>query len=166
MGIVIAAAVVGVAVWLNVSRSAGRPSGPPDGQWFYDVSTGQLTVASRDAIPPIQTPTGGEAVRARVYGCGSCSQADRKVAVLEKYPPKVVEELESPLPVDPESEQAAAHYARRDQLRIEALLIASPPAEPGGDIAWTPQEGPGAAAVMEAAEAVCGGAEVQICLPE
>lgn len=166
VGVVIAVAVIGLAAWLAVGRDDGRRATPPSGQWFYELSSGRLIVADIAAIPPIQGAEGGESVRARVYGCGSCKESDRKVAILEKYPPKVAEQLTAPLPVDPDSEEAAAFIGQQDQLRVEMLLIAEPPQAPGGEITWVSQDSPQAMAVTEAANALCGESDTQLCLPQ
>lgn len=69
--------------------------------YFYDVSNGQLFVASSDQIPPIDTAGGANmGVRAHVFACGECpsdlaglnaeqvKQKGAYIAYLEMYTPQ------------------------------------------------------------------------------
>jgi len=123
-------------------------------------------VADLEAIPPIEAPGGGQAVRARVYGCGGCDEGDLKPAVLEKYPPQVVKTLQSPLPVELDNVAAAGYLAQRDMLKVDALLIATPPAQTGGEIVWAPQSSAEAVSIMQVADTICGDKTPQICPPQ
>jgi len=122
-------------------------------------------VLDRDSIPPVAIEGKGEAVRARVLGCGSCAEADRRIGLLEKYPAEVVKALRAPLPVDPASMEAQAYLAQRENLKVGALLVAAPPGEIGGRITWVSQDSPAAAEAQKASEEACGDRAVQICEP-
>lgn len=70
-------------------RMYGTPSGVSTKVWFYDLNTGRLFVGSINAIPPIPAPSGPRpdgspaGVRAHVYTCTTCTEAERKMVYLE-----------------------------------------------------------------------------------
>jgi len=74
-------------------------------EWYYDLNTGQLFAAPLGEIPPIAAPSGPlpdgspAGVRAHVYGCGDCSEANRTIAYLETYTPEDRQRLQALLKI-------------------------------------------------------------------
>lgn len=91
-------------VFLRLGGSGGGGAAVTE-LYFYDLSTGELFVADRDAVPPHDAPSGarvgypwGEGpagVRAQVFACGDCSDESAQfVAYVEAYPPRAQQALQ------------------------------------------------------------------------
>ena len=74
-GIVIALLAVALVIIYQVMKSS------PPKAWYFDTGNGQLFAAAHE---PSAAPSGKEAVRAYVFGCGGCDQAQRKVGYIER----------------------------------------------------------------------------------
>lgn len=82
---------IGLIVWQLLPASPPRAR-PPITQYYYSDDDGQTWFADDMAkIPPFMGPKGKEAVRARVWQCGSGKPF---VAYLEKFDPQVKSSLE------------------------------------------------------------------------
>jgi hypothetical protein len=137
----IAAAAAGVAsalalVVLFMSLSDGRPRARVVTQaWYLDLNTRKLFAGPIREVPPIPAPSGpyqgghGGAL-AHVFGCGDCSESDRRIAFLEVYTPKAAAVLKADLdrrskaqPTGPvagftESEEiSAGHFIAGEDLK-------------------------------------------------
>lgn len=77
------------ALLIGRAITGGRVQGKaPEAEWFYDLKTGELFTASAKNIPPIAAPSDPGAaagVRAYVFSCGACDEAERQVLYLETY---------------------------------------------------------------------------------
>jgi len=104
-----------VAIWVAIRQVS--PGGPQTvGEvWYSDTQTGKLFKADREKIPPITSPDGNTAVRAHLFGCGDCSEANRFVGYYERYSDKAKQVLE-------QAEQALA--AGDDEAAMEAEMRA------------------------------------------
>lgn len=52
--------------------------------YYYDMASGMVFVAEKQLLP-LDMPGGGEAVHAHVFTCGSCSEGEWFVGILETY---------------------------------------------------------------------------------
>lgn len=84
-----------VIVWTTLGGA--DESGPPPSEdttvYYYDLNSNELFPGPKDAIPPIDAPSGtpykgGPAgVRAYVFTCGACNPDDWNIVYLEKFTP-------------------------------------------------------------------------------
>jgi len=110
--------------------------GPSSGQritelWYYDLNTGALFEAEAQATPPIAAPSddpgiapaNGSGVRAHVFSCGSCDDADERfIAYLERYTPEAREQIVR-MKANPDSPEMMEMYPPD---AMESQLIAEP----------------------------------------
>lgn len=82
-----------IAIIMQIAPT-GSSVKTPNSAYFYDVVTGKVFQAPFDAVPPITSPDGNEAVRAHFYSCGDCNESDRFVGYYEKYTPQAKEVVE------------------------------------------------------------------------
>lgn len=86
--VTIAAVLILVIALLNLywcGDEGGSPGEAVD-TYFWSVDKQELFLAKNDQIPPITAPEGGVGVRAYVYSCGDCSDAQsRFVGYVERY---------------------------------------------------------------------------------
>ncbi len=88
-----AASVLALVV-LIMALSGGKPRSRVVTQaWYLDLNSRKLFPGPIREVPPIPAPSGayqggnGGAL-AHVFGCGDCSESDRRIAFLEVYTPK------------------------------------------------------------------------------
>ena len=87
--------LIAALAWIIVGATGGPDVDLPQQAWYYDVETGTLYPGELGLYPPIVAPSGGDGVLAKVYSCSDCgSESERRIAWLEKHPPKVKERLE------------------------------------------------------------------------
>lgn len=80
-GIVIACLAIALMVW--ELKPASAPAAP-DSCYFYDTSSGSLTVEPSTAVPPLKgVGNKGTLVQAFLFTCSTC--ADKKIGYLLKY---------------------------------------------------------------------------------
>ena len=80
-----------VIALVNISGGGEYKSRDVDRIWMKDLTSGQLfDVGVMEGVhPPIQAPSGGEAVRAHVFACGDCGEDNQRfIAYLEQYLPE------------------------------------------------------------------------------
>ena len=97
IGVIVVCFTVALVV-VGMQMVGEDPGGTPDinWYWYYDLQTKELfrgEVGNRKA-PPIPAPSGGDGVRAHVYGCGNCD-GDTWIGHLEKYGPEAKAHWES-----------------------------------------------------------------------
>ncbi len=81
--------------------------------YYYDLGNGQLFAAKATELPPIDAASGpGNGVRAYVYGCGDCSEANRFIAYLEKFTPEAKAMQEKMMNPDPNADPNMAPELR------------------------------------------------------
>lgn len=79
-----AAVVILIASWVWMLTPQNSSDVPQ--RYFYDLTIGDTFVDDATRMPPITSPSGGEAVVALVYACGNCdNEADRFIAFYEKF---------------------------------------------------------------------------------
>lgn len=83
IAIAVVAVMIAAAVPLILPASGNVQQ--PDGQWFYDVGTGELFDVQAGVLSPTAAPSGATledgrpgGVKAHVYACGSCDDADSR----------------------------------------------------------------------------------------
>ena len=83
---VIAVVVLLAAVWFIARQMGlGGSGGKAPVAFWYDLKTGKL-FGGPNTTDPVQAPSGGEAVRAHVFACNDCADAnDRFIGYLEKF---------------------------------------------------------------------------------
>lgn len=163
VGVVIVVVILVIVVMMI--RSNG-PVGENPLAYYYDLQSGELFVANKDDVPPIEAPSGaGNGVLAAVFACGSCeNEADRFVGWVSKYDPQVHEQVRllnaSPMAVD-----AAGNPI--DAMAVNAYAyIAVLPETVGDDVEWISLNAPQVQFIREAPFTKCPeGAAVQTCYP-
>lgn len=111
-------------LWLRQTVSAPAESAAREA-YFYDLTSGTVFTALAAQMPPIDAPGGaGQGVRAYAYGCGGCSDAQRKVVYLETFTKDAIQFLN-----DPVAGMAPDTVER-------GTLAAIPPETPGGEVEW------------------------------
>jgi hypothetical protein len=89
------AVVIIVFAWMRTYRTIVPAKA---GDYYYDLSTGDLFVAAGGPTGVVDSPAGNEAVKAAVYACGDCNdETNRFVAYLEKATPEAIEQLSRPM---------------------------------------------------------------------
>lgn len=131
--------VFGVAVFLGIRAMTPAPTTTPNA-YYYDVASGQLTVARKGGIPPFNLPPEG-LVQAMVFSCGDCAnESERFIGWVESYNDEALAKLRaaSGKQLDPAAE---------GELRFETQLMrnVAPPPQEGGKLEWVPMEDPRAA---------------------
>jgi hypothetical protein len=134
----------------------------PTEMYYYDLNTGQLFSGPINAIPPIETPSGktpaGEnaGVKAYVFSCGDCADASQRyIGWMEKADAMAKKMIENP--------DAGPNLNNIDQL-IGTLEKGTVQISEDGKtwVSFTSQEG---VALMQKAQARCGGAAPVTCFP-
>lgn len=126
--------VLAIALGLVLARGGGaRTHGPRDAVYYVDLQTRQLFTA-REQLPPIAAPSGGQGVRAYVFGCGGCDEAQRFTAYLENYTEEARAALEESRSVrDPAARDALDRQIERGHT--VALF------DPQQELRWVPESG-------------------------
>ncbi len=145
-------------IWQN--SGSNRGGGRIENIYFYDMGSGQLFSGKASGIPPITAESGGEGVRAYVYGCGDCSETNRYIAYLEKNTPEAkaaMEKMQNPDANNPEG-QAPEEY---DPMITQGVLVR---AVEGGQ--WVPMYSEMGQKITGALEGKCAaGTRLVPCLP-
>lgn len=144
-------------IWQTVSGGSTGTVTFTGSNWFYDVGSGELFAASADQHPPIAAPSGGEGVRAVVYSCTSCDDAEsRSIASLFKYTDEAQKRLIQA------GSRASAQLI--DEVSREGRLLALVPQD-GDDPQWIGMDHPQAMAVLEQSNIACNGTAGILCTP-
>lgn len=160
-----AVVVLVVAVLLGVRAMTPSPSSTPNA-YFYDVASGQLTVARKAGVPPFNLPAEG-LVQANVFSCGDCAnESERFIGWLESYNDEALAKLRaaSGRKLDP---------AEEGDLRFETQLmrVIAPSPQEGTDLQWLPMDDPRVANLQMQVSQACaddagGPKEAIACVPE
>lgn len=143
--VIIAVIVLLASWWLILGRSTR--SGSAGSSFFYDLQSNTLFTSDATELPPIVSPTGGEAVRAIVMSCGDCAdKSTRFIAYLEKYDDAYKQAVKRGDTIEP-------------QVVNRSRLVR---AESAGE--WAPGM-PAVNAMREVAAARCGSAKPSPCMP-
>lgn len=126
--IVTVAAVLVLLMALGIiiyTQGAGR-RGPTQWQGYYmDLGTNELFAGKSTDIPPVDAPSGAnQGVRAHVYGCGDCSEANRFIAYLERYTEKAKQMRLNPPQYDPN--QPASPEVYMDEMTGVEVEVRAP----------------------------------------
>ena len=119
--------------------------------WFYDTVSKEIFTDSNQLIPPISSPQGNEAVLARFYTCGDCTEQHRFIAYYEKYSAEGRELLEA-------YRKAANHSLPKPTTG--KLLSAT-----AEDDAWVAAATPEAAALLLEMQKKCRPPRLRACQP-
>jgi hypothetical protein len=95
VGALVVVSVVSVIVYFAFIYEPPAPPVEPVKVYMYDLGSNQLFTAKGTEVPPIDSPSGKHmfdgslsGVRAYVYACGGCANADKRFAVyVEKFDP-------------------------------------------------------------------------------
>lgn len=153
--------VLGVAGY--VIKQSMQPVKPlnaslPNPVYYYDLADSQLFSGSGDDFPPIKAPK-GEGVRAYVFACGACTEADRQLAYLETFSPDAQKYLRDNMNLpDSRPKQIMEHVDKMpDGHRI---------AVPGTTLKWVKASDPAAASIRSTFMSGCPGGKPAIeCKP-
>lgn len=146
----LAVVILGVAIWQPWREgSAGDAGLSVTNKWYYDLQSHQLVSVGPDiGRPPVTLPSGGEAVEAHVFACGSC-ESETFIGHLERWSDEAKAYFDNPTdtPLDPATMQ----------------LVAAPPVD-GAEPQWVSVNGPEAIAIVDTASRCAAGNIVQ-CYP-
>ena len=150
---VVAAIVLVVAVWL-IARSlgfGGGGGGAPHAGW-YDLETGTIFGAVDPGdFQTVAAPSGGEAVRARVFACNDCDDADdRFLGFLERYSDEARQVL-------------AEEQAKGNRMMARAAAMAYVEVRGPEDEEWVGAMDPDGLAIQSEAKFKCGGKPPRPC---
>lgn len=153
-------AVLGVsfAVIINQNKRPGPP--PPGEAYFYDVVTREYFTDKATLIPPIQSPSGNEAIRAHFFTCGECTEAlhtdggQRFLGYYEKYAPEVKAKIEN----NPES----MHFYEEV---FQGRYYCPPGADPTNESNWVEAETPDGFAIAQSLSKKCPARKLRYCPP-
>lgn len=134
--------------------------------FFYDLETGKRFASQLGGVPPIDAPSGpGNGVRAEVFACGSCDDADAQfIGWLERYPADAKQQLVSLI-----AERAAAADENTELTLDERIIelrrvLAEVRTVDGGD--WVNSQSPQADAIYDQVNTRCtGDAKLARCRP-
>ncbi len=153
------AIVLLVATGLMVWRNTASGSGAPTEADYWDLSSGELTSAPISDQPPAGT------VMARVYTCGTCSDDQLQVLMIEKMTDEARQLSQEPVAVDPDANEANQSPSAQVQLVVSmGTLVAAPP-EAGGEPQWVIKGTPAAVPIEMRFLTLCNGARAKACNP-
>lgn len=161
---ILVAVVLLVIAGVVIVRSRGGSSGSAiAGEMYFDVQSGELFIGPLDALPPVSAPSGGEGVRAVVYGCGSCDDPlVGHVAYLIKYSDEAKREIQS-LRQQAQSappEESGALLAEADSYLTLKRMIAPPDAAQ-----WQLDDGTVVDRLLATVRQRCGSDDLVPCRP-
>ena len=147
---------IGAIFWNNRDD---RGVGPIDEVWFYVPETKEMFAADSKLLPPIDR-NGKKAVKAHVYGCGDCSEANRFTGYYETYTDQgkaKMEQIMAQMGQDPEKD-AELESVSYDISMSERKLS-------GDGVKWVPAESEEANMIQEKMREKCGTAKLVFCHP-
>lgn len=133
--------IVGIVAVIIVLVAAAlmlrsKPSPVSDHLYYYDLKTGEIFSAMKQA-PPIDAPSGDRGVKAAIYSCGACEPGAWSVLWLETY----------------EGEPDAGNH------RVAAIP------EAGGEPQWFGMLSDNAGVLTGKANTLCDGQAATLCMP-
>ena len=144
--------------YLVMSNTQSGPRGPKN-YWFYDLEDKELFAASIESVAPIEAPSGGEGVRAFVYGCGDCE--DLQIAWLQKMTPRGKAQKEHQDKIMKEEGIKGGGFMGPDQYMFQQLI------SKGDKIRWLPTTIPEAHKIQQADRNCPDGVEPKMdCFPD
>ena len=163
---VLAVASVLIARTMIGGTSAGQPWGK---QWYYDIGASKIYVDSEALVPPVASPSGGEAdgpvasVHAAVYACGSCDDESKRFAAwLAKFTPTAKARIQAIVDSHPKGPGQLNPFKARNVWGDPRGYLIADPATP---TAWYDDMSAEAAAIKAKVGSKCGGAVPVACKP-
>ena len=163
--VLVALAAAGASVYWNFVRQPPPAGNAIVSHYFYDLGRNELIVLPATTPWPTVLPSGAEAVRARVFACGSCDKAeDRFIGYLERMPDDtlaLVRELQ-------EKEQRKT-LDEKESRRLKVLLSEAAPLIRGPEGGpWIPFESDEARDIINAYTNKCPPDKrpPRMCLPK
>lgn len=160
--LMVAATAVILFICIVVWMTGGGNATPLSAQvYFYDVADGTLFNADRESVPPIDAPSGpGNGVKAVVYGCGDCSESNRKIALLTTYSEDAKQAMAT---LESGSEVPSEKMAKLTAAIQEGTLAAAVPAE--GQPQWVSTSSSAGIALLRQARDICADQDAAPCSP-
>ena len=94
VGVIIAVVIIVIAAVVFISTRKGSVSSRLGTVYYYDLDSRE-TFTDKPKVPPIDAPSGGKAVRAHLFACGSCDDPQsHKPGYLETYDTAVQQQLQ------------------------------------------------------------------------
>ncbi len=153
--------LIGALAYLFVGSFGGRGRGKiPDQQYFWDTKDQKLVARPRGEVPPVKLDSGGEAVKAMVYSCGSCDPESLTIAWLEKYPPKARTEL-----IDYNKQSAGGPAAMSSMDPTIMRLEATKRVKTMDSDKWVPTGSPEGRKITGSLGNACSGGKIKFCYP-
>lgn len=155
--VIVVAVLVLVAAVTSLIRSTKSRRGDPRQEWFYVVSTGELTAVPVESVAPLEVEGGRQAVKAVIFTCDTCKPSQWKIAYLETHTPEAREVIVS----------AATNPSAQDRLIWavqQGVRVAAPPGG-GGEPQWLDPRSPEAQALRHSPATMCNGQPAKLCQP-
>jgi len=163
--------LIAALAWIIVGATGGPSVQLPQQAWYYDLETGKLVPGELNLFPPIDLPSSGKAVLAKVYSCSDCdSESGRKVGWLEKYPPKVKARLEHIKQIMDEAEETGNKPSETidpsEYTDLQDTKLFAEPVPEGGELKWVKAFSPAAQKMQLDFMRACGeSGNTSICNP-
>jgi hypothetical protein len=168
--VVVCVVLIALALVFTLRGGGGGSQVPvsPTRAWFYDVGTGKLFPGEAKAIPPIPAPSGKQladgsagGVRAHVFSCGECNDAEQFIGWLE-YATPAARALMEQVGRAAESDMRPPDFETVNEKIQAGQLIAKAEAAD----AWLPSNSEAAIAIQGEAMKRCGeGKTPKRCTP-
>jgi len=140
------------------SRTSGGPA--PESLYYLDLQSGKLFEGPTDAVASIPAPSGGDGVRAFVYTCGECTEAELVVGYVQQLNDKAIKASRDLEGLEEERRQALYGVIQ------QGTFVARKPGA-GVDPQWMSSGTPGGAEVMQSFRTICGENKLAlICTPD
>jgi len=161
--IAIAATIITIAAstWIAIQAGIGSPTAGSSA-YFYDLTTGRLITAPASSESPIDTPD-GQAVKALVAGCGSCSAENLRIVRIEKLTDDARKALAT---MRNAASKGPVHPAQFGDIINKGTMVAEPAGKAGQDPQWVVQSSPRGMAVLSITpQQSCQSEEAVFCSP-
>lgn len=156
LGALVAVGILAISAVL-IMRSV---SGSAIESYYFDLQTGELFTAAQDLKTPINAPSGASnGVRAYVFACGTCSDANMKVVYIEQLSEEAAQMQANYRPSDDPAKEA--EYQR---VMEKGYRIAEPPAA-GAEPNWQAYFSPQGQALANSHQSMCSGSKAEACMP-
>lgn len=143
-------AVMAVGIAFIFDRGGTRSAGAPVSRvWFYDTATGLLFTDDAGLIPPIMGPSGAPAVRAHLFSCGPCDEANRFVGYYERSN----EDLRHKLHDNPDAAMLYNLWVAGREYSTDAIT-------------WVPAHSPQATQITGGLQSKCPPKQLRYCPPK
>lgn len=129
--------------------------------YFYDLSGGALFGAERTAEPPIDAPSGpGNGVKAVVYGCGDCTEANLQIAYLMTNTDEARQAMAQVESLGSQGGPVAPELAMKIQNGQRVAIVPE-----SGEVKWVSSTSPEGIAILSPARELCAGQSATPCSP-